>query len=419
MNVVDTVVVGAGHAGLAMSTYLTAGGRDHVVLDRGRTGERWRSERWDSLRLLTPNWTLRLAGCDYGGPDPDGYLTATGLADLLAGYANAFRLPILENTPAMTVEADDDGFVVVTPDDTWRAANVVVATGACDVPYVPPAAAGVDAGITQLTPSAYRNPDQLPNGGVLVVGASASGVQIADELRDSGRDVLLAAGSHVRLPRCYRGMDIVWWLQAIGTLDRSVDDMGDDARTRGEPSLQLIGRPGVRLDLGTLADKGVRMAGRLTGIDGSVAYFDRSLPESTRAAELRLRSVLRTIDKYVTASGLEDEVGEPDPQPTLALPPGPERVDLTAAVRTVIWATGYRRNHRWLPAAALDGNGEVRQRYGITPLPGLFTVGQRFQTRRNSTFVGGSRHDAALIAAHLDAVRPVRRRAAVALRGRS
>src|SRR3712207_1842493 len=247
MKAVDTVVVGAGHAGLAMSAYLTAGGRDHVVLDRGRTGERWRSERWDSLRLLTPNWTLRLVGCDYGGPDPDGYLTATGVADLLAGYADAFRLPVLENTAVLAVEADDAGFVVVTPDDTWWAANVVVATGACDVPYVPTTAAGIGAGITQLTPSAYRNPDQLPDGGVMVVGASASGVQIADELRDRGRDVLLAAGSHVRLPRSYRGMDIIWWLEAIGALDRSVDTMADVARARPEPSLQLIGRPGVQI----------------------------------------------------------------------------------------------------------------------------------------------------------------------------
>jgi putative flavoprotein involved in K+ transport len=419
MNAVDTVVVGAGHAGLAMSAYLTARGRDHVVLDRGRTGERWRSERWDSLRLLTPNWTIRLPGCDYAGADPDGYLSATGLADLLTGYAGAFRLPVLENTAVRAVTADDDGFVVVTPDDTWRAANVVVATGACDVPAVPAMAAGADPGITQLTPSAYRNPDQLPDGGVLVVGASASGLQIADELRDSGREVLLAAGSHTRLPRSYRGMDIVWWLEAIGTLDRSVDAMGDAARARREPSLQLIGRPGVRLDLGTVADKGVRVAGRLVGLDGPVAHFDRSLPESMHAADLRLRTVLGRIDAYVAASGLEQEVGEPDPPPAVELPPGPDRVDLRAAVRTVIWATGYRRDHRWLPAGALDEHGELRQRYGVTPLPGLFTVGQRFQTRRNSTFVGGSRHDAALIAAHLDVVRPVRRRARVAARGRS
>ena len=419
MNAVDTVVVGAGHAGLAMSTYLAARGRDHVVLDRGRTGERWRSERWDSLRLLTPNWTLRLAGCDYGGPDPDGYLSATGLADLLTGYAGAFGRPVLENTPVLAVEADDDGFVVRTPDDRWRAANVVVATGACDVPWVPPMAAGLDAGITQLTPSAYRNPGRLPDGGVLVVGASASGLQIADELRNDGRDVLLSAGSHVRLPRSYRGLDIVWWLHATGALDRSIDAMGDAARARREPSLQLVGRPGVRLDLGTLADKGVRVVGRLAGIDDSIAHFDRSLPNSTGAAEARLRTLLRSIDRYIEASGLESEVDEPDPPPVVDLPQGPDRLDLTAGVHTVIWATGYRRDHRWLPAAALDEHGELRQRYGITPLPGLFTVGQRFQTRRNSTFVGGSRHDAALIATHLDVVRPVRRRAGTVMRGQS
>jgi putative flavoprotein involved in K+ transport len=213
-------------------------------------------------------------------------------------------------------------------------------------------------------------------------------------------------------------MDIIWWLEALGALDRSIDETTDVARARREPSLQLVGRPGARLDLGTLSAKGVRVVGRLTGVDGSGASVDRSLPESTQAAEIRLRTVLRSIDDYVLASGLEPEVGEPDPPPQLELPEGPDRIDLSR-VRTVIWATGYRRHHRWLPSAALDGNGELRQHYGITPLPGLFTVGQRFQTRRNSTFVGGSRHDAALVAAHLDAVRPIRRRAGLALRGRS
>jgi putative flavoprotein involved in K+ transport len=216
-------------------------------------------------------------------------------------------------------------------------------------------------------------------------------------------------------------MDVMWWLEAIGALDRSVDDVGDATRARREPSLQLIGRAGRRLDLGTVSATGVRVAGRLIGLEGSVAHFDRSLPESTHTADLRLTALLRTIDEYAAATGLDAEVGEPDPPPPLALPEGPDRLDLAAAgIGTIVWATGYRRDHRWLPPVALDRHGEVRQRYGSTPLPGLFTVGQRFQTRRNSTFVGGSRHDAALVAAHLDVVRPVRRRrTAVALRGRS
>src|SRR5689334_6053798 len=165
MNAVDTLVVGAGHAGLAMSACLTARGRDHVVLDRGRTGERWRTERWDSLRLLTPNWTIRLPWYEYRGPDPDGYLTAAGLADLLAGYASAFDLPVLEGVAVHPVEADGSGFAVRTSEGTWRAANVVVATGACDVPAVPAAAAATPPHLTQLTASSYHNPAQLPDGG--------------------------------------------------------------------------------------------------------------------------------------------------------------------------------------------------------------------------------------------------------------
>jgi putative flavoprotein involved in K+ transport len=421
MNAVDTVVVGAGHAGLATSAHLTAGGRDHVVLDRGRTAERWRSERWDSLRLLTPNWMVRLPGYDYGGPDPEGFMTATELAELLDRYSLALGLPVVENTPVLSVARDDDGFVVETPDDTWWAANVVVATGAFELPVVPRVAAGLDPSITQVTSSAYRNPGRLPDGGVLVVGASSSGLQIADELRGAGRDVVLAAGSHTRLPRRYRGMDVMWWLDSLGALDRSVDDVGEVARARREPSLQLVGRPDhSRLDLGTVSAAGVRVTGRLTGAEGTEVRFDSSLADSVRAADQRLTGLLRRIDDHVTATGLAREVGEPDAPPEVRLPAAIDRLDLAVAgVSTVIWATGYRRDHRWLPAGAVDERGELRHRYGITPVPGLFTVGQRFQTRRNSTFIGGSRHDAALIAAHLDVVRPARPRASVVLRGRS
>src|SRR5918995_216592 len=201
MNAVDTVVIGAGHAGLAMSAHLAARGRDHVVLDRGRTAERWRSERWDSLRLLTPNWMTRLPGYDYRDPDPDGYMTAAELAGLLNRYAAALRLPVMENTAVRVVEAADAGYRIVTDGDTWSAANVVIATGACDAPAVPAIAAGLHPAFTQIPTSAYRNPAQLPPGGVLVVGASASGLQIADELRSAGREVVLATGSHTRLPR--------------------------------------------------------------------------------------------------------------------------------------------------------------------------------------------------------------------------
>jgi len=421
MNAVDTVVVGAGHAGLAMSAHLTVGGRDHVVLDRGRTAERWRSERWDSLRLLTPNWMIRLPGYDYGGPDPDGYLTAGELADLLDRYAAALRLPIVQNTAVRAVEAADDGYRVVTDGVTWSAANVVVATGACDVPVVPAVAADLHPSITQLPTPAYRNPAQLPAGGVLVVGASASGLQIAVELRRAGREVVLATGSHTRLPRRYRGMDVMWWLEAIGALDRSVDDVPDPARARREPSLQLVGRPDAAdLDLGTASAAGVRVTGRLTALDGSVAHFDDSLAAAVAVADGRLRRLLHRIDDFSSTTGLDREVGDPDPPAPLDLPDGIDRLDLaTAGVRTVVWATGFRQDHRWLPAAALDEHGQVRQRYGCTPLPGLFTVGQRFQTRRNSTFIGGSRHDAALVAAYLDTIRPSRGRARATLQDRS
>ncbi|WP_409330569.1 NAD(P)-binding domain-containing protein [Trujillonella humicola] len=420
METVDTVVVGAGHAGLATSAHLAAGGRDHVVLDRGRVGERWRSERWDSLRLLTPNWMTRLPGHDYSGPDPDGYMTAGELADLLEAYARAFDLPVAGGTAVSAVRPDGDGYLVVTDQGSWRADNVVVATGHCDVPHVPGAAGGLDPAVAQLTPSTYRNPRALPAGGVLVVGASASGLQIADELCRAGREVVLAAGAHTRLPRRYRGMDVLWWLESVGALDRSVDDVDDLARALREPSLQLVGRSGgVDLDLGTVTAAGVRVTGRLTAIQDGVATFAPSLAGSVAESDRRLAALLDRIDRHVTAAGLTAEVGEPDRPAGLTLPAGIDRLDLAGAgIGTVVWATGFRRDHRWVQVPGVRAGGELQHRYGITARPGLFLVGQRFQTRRSSTFIGGSRHDAALVAAHLDAVRPVRRRTGMALRGR-
>ena len=237
----DTVVVGAGHCGLAMSRCLADRSIEHVVLERCEVANSWRTQRWDSLRLLTPNWMTRLPGYAYRGDDPDGYLTASGTADLITDYAKETAAPVRANTTVISVRPVERGYVVQTDQDTWHARAVVSASGTSAVPHVPALQTSVPVGMTALAPTGYRNPGQLPEGGVLVVGASASGVQIAEELHRSGRPVTLAVGEHVRMPRTYRRKDILWWMDASGVLDERYDEMPDLVRARTLPSMQLVG----------------------------------------------------------------------------------------------------------------------------------------------------------------------------------
>jgi putative flavoprotein involved in K+ transport len=400
MRTTDIVVIGAGQAGLAVSRCLTDRGVEHVVLERGSVAERWRSERWDSLRLLTPNWMSRLPGWAYAGRDPHGFMTAGEVVSYLEGYALDSAAPVEEESAVEHLWGAGEGFDVVTGRGHWRAANVVIATGWCDRPAVPAIARHLDPGIAQVSPAAYHNPDSLPAGGVLVVGASASGVQLADELAQSGRDVVVAVGGHSRVPRRYRGMDIYWWLDRTGSLDRRIDEMPDAAAARREPSLQLTGRPDHRrLDLGTLRASGVGLAGRLTWADGHHVGFAPDLGHTVAAADARMRRVLAEIDAHIEASGLSAEVLDADPPPVLDVGQPLEELDLNdRGITTVLWATGHRRTYPWLHVPVFDATGEIRQRHGRTPVPGLYVLGQRFQHRRNSNFIDGVGRDAVAVA---------------------
>jgi putative flavoprotein involved in K+ transport len=396
-----TLVIGAGQAGLAMSRCLTDAAIDHVVLERGHTAERWRSVTWDSLRLLTPNWASRLPGWSYQGLEPSGYMTAAEVATYLTDYASSFAAPVEHGAAAAALRRTDDGFVVQTSGAEWRARNVVIATGWCDQPRVPRVADRIGSGITQLTPNAYRNPAQLPDGRVLVVGASATGVQIADELAGAGRDVVLAVGRHNRIPRRYRGMDIWWWLDRIGTFARTIDEMHDPVRARSEGALQLVGRSDHRdVDLPALQQRGVRVAGRLTAVDGTQLRFADDLIASTGAADRRLAGVLNQIDAHIAANGLADEL-LPAERPRRLRPTEPLTALDAGTVATIVWATGYRRPYPWLQVPVLDGHGEIIQRRGVTPVAGLYVLGQRFQHRRDSNFIDGVRHDASYLACHI------------------
>ena len=406
-NTVDTVVIGAGHAGLAVSRLLTLVGREHVVLDRGRVGERWRTARWDSLRLLTPNWLNRLPGWPTLRA-PDAFLSAGDFVSQLERYADSFDLPVLTGTTVTRLTtAPTGGYEIRTHHDTWRARSVVVATGPHGVPIVPTAVGSADVRV--LTADRYRNPGRLDAGGVLVVGASASGVQIADELARSGREVVLAVGRHTRVPRRYRGMDLFWWLETTGRLGRTIDDVRDPAAARREPSLQLVGRSRAdevesEVDLAALQRLGVRLTGRLQSLDGRMASFGDELPALTADADRRMHALLDSIDRYVDRAGLAREVLAPVRPKQILTVAAPSRLDLHAeGIGTVVLATGYRPDNGWIELPITDADGTIRQTRGVTDAPGVYVIGQRFQHRRDSGFIGGARHAAPAIVHHLTA----------------
>jgi putative flavoprotein involved in K+ transport len=405
MSTVDTVIIGAGQAGLALSRFLTEAGQDHVLLERGLVGERWRSERWQSLALLTPNWANRLP-YDEEPQDPDAYASRAELVARLQRYALSFGAPVHDHTTVTAVERIVTGFRVGTDRGDWRARNVVVATGECAVPAVPWFAGSAPAPVEQLHAPRYREPASLPAGGVLVVGAGPSGHQIADELARSGREVVLAVGRHARIVRRYRGRDIWAWLDALGHLSRSLDDLSHRARNRPRPALPLDGRRGGRtIDLGSLADTGVRIAGRLEGFAGSHALFGSGLQASIAEADERLGRLLARIDDHIDSQSDARAFPPPERIPPIDVPSPTHAIDLAAeGISTIVWATGYRRHFPWLqiPEVIHEDGGILHDR-GRTAVPGLFVLGMQWQSRMISHQIGGVGADAAFLATQITA----------------
>ena len=397
------VVIGGGQAGLAMSHHLGGRGIDHVILERGEVANSWRTERWDSLRMLTPNWMTRLPGHRYEGSDPDGFMTKDETIRFLETYGRSFDAPIRPGVTVKQVRAESTGFEVVTDQGSWSCDSVVAATGASSEPRVPGVAAEVPPSIEQLTALNYRNPERLGAGDVLVVGGSASGAQIADELQRSGRHVTLAVGEHVRLPRTYRGRDIHWWMDAIGQLNERYDEVDDINRARRLPSLQLVGSPEHRtLDINTLRSAGVGVVGKLMGVAGSRAQFSGALRNLVANADLKQNRLLDRIDEFSTEQVLDAELPEPTrPEPT---DPGEVPTELELhRFSTIVWATGYRPNYPWLDRAAFDRRGRLMHDGGVSSLSGLYFLGLPFLRRRNSSFIDGVGADAADLASHLHA----------------
>lgn len=410
MLTTTVVVIGAGQAGLAVSRLLTELGVDHVVLERGTLAHRWRTRGWDSLTLLTPRWFSRLPHWRWTGPDPHGYMSRDEVVGYLEDYAVSFAAPVAEHSEVLSVGHHLGRFLVTTTAGCWQADDVVLATGHSAFPRIPAVAARLGDGVLQVASDDYRNPGDLPAGGVLVVGASASGVQIADELNAAGREVVLAVGRHNRMPRRYRGRDVVDWLVRTGAMDRPRSSLPDPANPPHEPSMQLVGRAEARdLDLASLQRRGVRLVGRLTGADGGRIALAPDLPETTAQADERLTKLLRRID--AVADRLEAESGgasERVPHDVLVRPArthdAPTHLDLGASrISTVVWATGYRRAYPWLHLPVVGADGELVHDAGRTAVPGLYVAGAAWQTRRSSALLDGVRRDAALVTADIAA----------------
>ena len=411
MKSIETVIIGGGQAGLALSRSLTDWRIEHVVLERGRIAERWRSERWDSLRLLTPRWMSRLPGFSYTGDDPDGFMTKDELIQYLEQFASSFPAPIESGVTVTGVRRFNESFLVETDQGSWQAENVVVATGECDQPWVPPFAQGLSGDLHQVVPTRYRNPQDLPQGGVLVVGASATGLQLASEIQASGRPVTLSVGRHTRLPRSYRGKDILWWFDRMGVLDERPHQVRNLRASRTSPSMQLIGTSDHRsVDLGTAMQQGIRLVGRLAAAEDRRLLLADNLVEDIAAADLKLARLRLQIDRFARRTHMDVGIPEPPPFEMIQAPSSPPSIDAAAeGIRTVLWATGFRPSYPWLHVPVLDGRGEIVHEGGVTPCRGLYVMGLRFLRRRSSSFIDGQAKDAEEIAEHMSTLRRGRR----------
>lgn len=375
-----------------------------MVLERGEVANSWRCERWDSLRLLTPNWQSRLPGYRYEGADPDGFMTMREVIAFVARFAVVADAPVRTHTTVTSVRRIDEGYQVATSSGDLRCRTVVLASGACNLPSVPALRQAVPGTIESFTALDYRNPSQLPDAGVLVVGASATGVQLADEIHRSGRRVLLSVGEHVRLPRTYRGRDVLWWMEASGVWNQRYDEIDDLTRARSLPSPQLVGTPErTTLDLNALTTAGVEIVGRLAAVRDGRALFSGGLRNQLALADLKMDRLLNTFDDWARSHARDEDVDPPERfEPTRA--PAASRLDLdlgSGEIRSIVWATGFRPDYRWLDVPVVDRKGHLRHDGGVVDAAGLYAIGLPLLRRRKSTFIHGAEDDARDLVDHL------------------
>lgn len=411
----DTIVIGAGHAGLTMSWYLGRAGREHVVLERaGRLGGGW-LDRWDGFRLVGPNWTASFPDAPYDGDDADGYMPRDEIAGRIASYAARIDAPVVLDTRVDRVRAlDGGGFALETSRGPLTARSVTVAIGGFHTPFVPPVSTGLDASVTQLHAHHYHRPADLPPGGVLVVGSGQTGIQLVEELRDAGRETFLSVSTTVRVPRRYRGRDCFGWLAAlcddgdrVGVTLPPVETL-PDPRRRLAGNVQLSGHKGGHtVDLRAIGRDGTTLVGRVTGMDGTVVTFGDDLVANLDAADRGFGERFQPIfDRYIDAAGIDAPPAEPmtsaEHRPT-----DPRRLDLRAAgIGTVLWTTGYRQRLDWIEPSVVDDLGFPRQWRGVSDVPGLSFIGALWQRDQGSATLFGVPRDAQALAASLGLIDP-------------
>lgn len=399
---IDTLIVGAGQAGVAMSEHLSKLGVPHLVLERNRIAERWRTGRWDSLVANGPAWHDRFPGMEFDDLSPDGFAPKERVADYFEAYAKKFNAPVRTGVDVLKVERNvgRPGFTIETSEGLIEANRVVAATGPFQRPVIPPIAPK-DAPFTQIHSADYRNPQQLPEGAVLVVGAGSSGVQIADELQGAGKKVYLSVGAHDRPPRAYRNRDFCWWLGVLGEWDQAAMKPG-----REHVTIAVSGAHGGRtVDFRGLAHRGMTLVGLTQAFNGAVASFQPNLAENLARGDDNYKALLDAADAYIERNGLdlpeEPEARHTFPDPDCVTNPILELDLVKAGVTSIIWATGFATDYSWLKVNAFDDNGKPQHQRGVSSEPGVYFLGLPWQSRRGSSFIWGVWHDAKYVADHI------------------
>lgn len=399
---IETVIIGGGQAGLALSYFLRQLGREHIILERARIAERWRSERWDSLAFQLPNFMINLPGHSYEGGDPDGFMHRDGVVAFLEEYARRISPPIRCGIRATALETSTTGRHLVRTDQfDLEASNVVVATGPYQEPSIPSWSTDLPIGIQQLSASRYTNSRQLPPGCVLVVGSGASGYQIAADLHQGGKGVYLSVGRHRRVPRRYRGKDFGWWTVQTGAADRTREELPPGFL----PPLVTGVNGGEDVDLRLLAADGVTLVGSLRGVRDGRFYFAADLVENLALGDAGIVQFTKAVDEFILKRGLDaPEDALADPSGAARLPEQPPITELDmreAGITSVIWATGYRYDFGWIKCPVLDADGIPVHRRGVTAVPGVHFLGLPRLHKIKSSFLWGVGEDAAYLAQHI------------------
>jgi putative flavoprotein involved in K+ transport len=398
---VETVVIGGGHAGLTMSYFLSQRGREHVVLERGQLGERWRSERWDSFCFQFPNWTIELPGYKYRCDDPDAFAPGREVVRFIEDYARFIKAPTRCGVEVTSLErvADSGRYLLTTNNGAIDAANVVIATGPYQLPAIPAMSAAVPKNIFQVHSAAYRNPAELPPGAVLVVGSGASGCQIADDLNQSGRQVYLSVGRHTRVPRRYRGKDFAYWGPALGRTEQIVDAVPEHLR-KGSELLLTGANGGYDVNLRAMAGRGIILLGHLQAIQDSELVFADDLAQNLAKGDELFENFKKAIDEYVTKVGLDAPEEAPPMIPREVSTPVLNLNFKDAGINAIVWASGFRCNFDWVKLPIFDEAGEPVHRRGVTQCPGIYFLGLRWLYKRKSAFLlrASGAEDAAYLA---------------------